>query len=128
MSILSNLSSLDRRVLRQLGGGKDAIQSAKDAASHGADSGFNGFVYTHECVAFFKRNRAAILGALTEMASDCGQTSSAMLAGFRCLKGIEDPMAALANPKSEDCDMVANALAWFALEECGRHIEAAEGN
>ena len=123
-----SLTSLDRRVLRQLGGGPDAVESAKDAARHGADSGFNGFISTHDCVAFFKRNRAAILALLSESASDMGETASATLAGFMVFmrvhrdQRITDPMAVLANTRHDDYDTVANALAWFALEETGRKL------
>lgn len=121
-----NLSPLDKRVLRQLGGGSDAKASAIDAANHGADSGFGGFTYTSDCVGFFKRNRAAILDLLSEMADSMGETPSQVLACFRCLSGVQDPMAALANPRHEDYDTVANALAWFALEETGRKLADAE--
>ena len=44
--------------VRQLGGGAEAIESARDAARHGADSGFHGFIYYAETVAFFKRHLA----------------------------------------------------------------------
>ena len=128
----SSLTSLDRRVLRQLGGGSDAVESAKDAARHGADGGFNGFCYYTEAAAFFRRNRSAILALLSDSASDMGETSSATLAGFMVFmrvhrdQRITDPMAVLANPSHEDYDMVANALAWFALEECGRKLLSEE--
>ena len=77
---------------------------------------------TWECVAFFKRNRKAILESLAELANDCGEIPSQALANFRRLKsaGITDPMAVLANTRHDDFDAVANALAWFALEACGR--------
>lgn len=129
MSKLPNtLNPLDRRVLRQLKGNHDdVIATAKDAARHGADSGFGGFTYHVETVAFFKRNRKAILESLAALADDCGQTSSEMLAGFKCLEGITDPMAILANPSHDDHGTVANALAWFALEETGRKLLDADG-
>ena len=127
MPLPSTLTSLDRRVLRQLGSGDDAVSSAKDAARHGADAGFGGFTYYAETVAFFKRNRSAILAMLSETASDMGMSASSVLAGFNCLKGIADPMAILANPKHEEYDTVANALAWYALEECGRKLLDADG-
>ena len=117
----SSLTSLDRRVLRQLGCHDDAVGSAKDAARHGADGCFNGFTHTAETVAFFKRNRKAILESLAELAHDCGEIPSQALANFRCLKsaGITDPMAVLANTRHDDYDTVPNALAWFALDSTG---------
>ncbi len=126
-SILSQLNPLEKRVLRQLGGGKDAIDSAADAARHGADAGFGGFISTHDCVAFFKRNKAAILQALKDLANDIGETPSSMLKSFKYLKDIDDPMLALHDPRSDDYDTVANSLAWFALEETGQHILRLKG-
>lgn len=118
------LTSLDKRVLRQLGGGAEAKSYAEDAANHGADAGFPGFTYYSDTVAFFKRNRSAIMELLEEMAGSMGMGTSSLLAGFRCLKGLEaDPMTILAHgARHEEYTQVANALAWFALEETGRKL------
>ncbi len=121
-SILSQLTPLEKRVLRQLGGGKDAIGSAADAARHGADGGFGGFTYYTDTTAFFRRNRKAILTLLDEAADGMGETASSLLKSFKYLKDLRDPMLALADQNHEDYTLVANSLAWFELEETGQHI------
>jgi hypothetical protein len=117
------LTPLDKRVLRRLGGGPDAIESAKDAANHGADDGFRGFIYHTETSDFVKRNRRAILTQLEADADDQGITVSELLKSFRCLKYIKDPMLAVAKGVfHEDHYAVCDALAWYALESCGRKL------
>jgi hypothetical protein len=122
-------------VLRQLGGGADAVQSAIDAAEHGADAGFNGFTYYADTLSFARRNRELISQAVKDMADDCGETPISLVQGFGCLKDskISEEAAAVAlyggkiGSRSEcllqDVEQVDNALAWFALEEVGRAIQ-----
>jgi hypothetical protein len=126
-SILSQLNPLEKRVLRQLGGGTAAIEYAADAARHGANGGFPGFIYYTETVAFFQRNRKAILANLKALAEDIGETPSQLLKGFRVLKDVADPMLTLTDKNDDDYTTVANALAWFALEETGQHILRIKG-
>lgn len=120
-------------VLRQLGGGRDAVESAKDAARHGADGGFHGFIRYTDTVGFTRRNRAAIAAALAEDADNIGEGSAvAVLRGFRCLSGDvgeRDAAAALWGGKAETEDglrLAENALAWYALETVGNAILNAE--
>ena len=122
-------------VLRQLGGGADAVSSALDAASHGADSGFSGFTYYRDTIVFALRHRRAIAQMVRDMASDLGEEPIRMVKGFRCLADLEDADEAIAlalyggRARSKDVadsvDLALNALAWFALEEVGHAIEAA---
>lgn len=123
---LASLTPLQRAVIRRMGGGREAIETAIEAGRHGADAGWPGFTYYTDTVSFYKRHRSDIMDMLAEMADSMGETPSAVLAGFRCLRdaGIDDPMAVLANPRSDDYTTVANALAWFALEETGRALDA----
>ncbi len=107
-------------VLRQLGGGKEAIQTAIDAANHGADGGFNGFSYYSDTVKFAKRNLKKILPLVEQEASDIGEPP---LEGWRSLKSVRCPLLALADKSNEDHDLVMNALAWWALETVGRALE-----
>lgn len=115
-------------VLRQLGGGADAVQSALDAAEHGADGGFPGFTYYSDTCEFVKRNRKAIADAVEQMADDLGEDLIAMVRGFRCLEDDTPSkaiaLALFAGGDGDDVMLVENALAWFALEEVGRAIEA----
>lgn len=123
-------------VLRQLGGGEDAVNSAVDAANHGADGGFHGFCYYVDTCGFTKRNRKSIAEVVEQMADDFGEGGPiALVRGFNCLKGnkYDDRHIAAAlysSPPKHDftdtidaVDLVENALAWFALEEVGRAIQ-----
>lgn len=126
---------LARAVLRQLGGGREAVQSAKEAAEHGADGGFGGFIYYKDTCAFTKRHRASIAEAVKEMADDLGEKSAIQFVrSFNCLDD-DTPEQAVAlalyggrvpQQLRDDVDLVENALAWFALEEVGRAIEDQE--
>ena len=123
-------------VLRQLGGGRDAISAALDAAQHGADAGFPGFTYCADTTAFAIRNRLNIGYSLSLQARDLGEDGPVSLVrGFRCLSGGSAPSEEAVSLaiyggkiRSEDLEeevgVVLNALAWWALEEVGRAIEA----
>lgn len=127
----SNISEkLIRAVIAQIGGWDSFKSSAKDVTNHGADSGFSGFIYHTETVKFFNNNRDEILGLAQDMADEFGQTKIEMIKGFRCLNNDynEDEIgAALYGPKSDVDTQIANALAWFALEEvCRSYSDALE--
>lgn len=116
-------------VLRQLGGGRDAVQSAIEAGEHGADAGWPGFTYSADCVQFAKRHRNAIATMASDMASEIGDAGAMELVkGFRCLKDDKDieedtiGRCLYGIATGDDADTVYNALAWFALEEVGRAI------
>jgi hypothetical protein len=125
-------------VLRQLGGGRDAISAALDAAKHGADSGFPGFTYIADTTAFAIRNRLNIGYSLSLQARDLGEDGPVSLVrGFRCLSGGNAPSeeaVSLAiyggrirpgdDNLEDEVGTVLNAIAWWALEEVGRAIEA----
>lgn len=121
-------------VLAQLGGGQDAIQSARDAANHGAVAGFPGFTYYTDTQAFVRRNRKRIAECVEQMADDLGEGGAIQLVqSFNCLcddKPSERAVsAALYGGRGDDPDeltQVENALAWFALEEVGHAIVSAE--
>lgn len=117
---------LSEAVIEQLGDD----ESLPDIASHSADAGWNGFTYYKDTVAFFKANRRAICARLREDAQEFGiGTALEMLKGFNCLKGrwdadMEDSaMRCLSGAAITDADdTVANALAWYALEEIAREL------
>lgn len=122
-------------VLRQLGGGRDAVQSAIDAAQHGADGGFPGFTYHSDTIRFASRHRAAIRAALADDADNLGESGAiGLVRSFACFRGdqpTEDAVAeALHRPADRDrddisdADSVRNALSWYALATVGRAIEA----
>lgn len=116
-------SRLINATIRQLGG-RDKLE---DVYNHGASIGHCGFTYYKETCAFFKRNKADILGLVKSMARDFGRQPAAMVAGFGCLKinpkdseGMRKVYRALDCRVNRDDTQVANALAWFALEEVAR--------
>lgn len=119
---------LVRAVVRQLGG-KDYLL---DVANHGAAVGFPGFTYYSDTVAFYKRNRAQIIELCHQLADDLGEDMVSMIAGFNCLR-TSDPADARAlrdeigkilyGRVGDDQRNVANALAWFALEEVARAFQ-----
>lgn len=122
-------------VLRQLGGGQDAIETAIDAGAHGADSGWSGFTYYRDTCAFTAKHRTAIAAQVEDMAREFGESAIGMVRGFRCLgKEIDEKHVALAlyggrahdKDTQDGVDLVENALAWFALEEVGRALESAQ--
>lgn len=81
-----------------------------DIASHGADSGWGGFTYTSDCVAFFNRHSDAIWAALYDDAQDMGEPILTMVAGF----GRAD--------MADTYDGFLNLLAWYALERVAREV------
>lgn len=117
-------------VLRQLGGGADAVRSALEAAQHGADAGFHGFTYYSDTISFAKRNRRKIAASVYSMADDLGESADSMVKSFRCLddpseQAIDIALATTsdgAGAVADDVEQVRNALAWFALEEVGHAI------
>jgi len=46
-----------------------------------------------------------------------------MVAGFRCIDGVREPMVVLLHgSKHDDYQQVANGLSWYALERCGHQL------
>lgn len=125
---------LIRGVLRQLGGGTEAWDSLRDVCRGGADAGFCGFTYYRDTVGFFKRYRREIVALAEQQAREFGENVAEMVAGFRCLGikaddtiGQSSVMRCLGGgrlrdggEKGDQDDLVANALAWYALEEVAR--------
>ena len=107
----------------------EIIRRMKDVREHGADGGFHGFCYYSETRDFFKKNREAIASLVERMAEDLGEDPIRMVTQFRCLEGYKIKPGIVGrllwrDGKSEydfaGYDDVANALAWFALEEVAR--------
>jgi hypothetical protein len=109
-------------VVRKLGS-RDYL---RDVNYHGADGGFPGFTYTWETVEFYKRHKSQIVELLREYADDMGESISDVVSEFRCLAdlpGKSDEIGRTLYGRIGKNDfMVANALAWFALEEVARFI------
>lgn len=119
--------SLIRAVVRQHGGWTTFQENAQDIAAHGADTGWSGWIATADCVAFTKRNRAAIVESLERLSSEDGEDLLSLVAGFNCLRSYKfstsDVGRVLFSAKGGDEDArstIENALAWSALEDVAR--------
>lgn len=129
--------ALTRAVLKALGGGKEARSYVQDAANHGADSGFPGFTYYKDTVAFYERYRRFIWLRLIADSEEFGDNGVvATVENFGCFRsrdaGERRALRRAINALMLDCVKVnwdipeqvdvANALAWYALEEVGREL------
>ena len=92
-------------------------QEMVDAANHGADGGFSGFIYYGECVEFYRKNMVLIDIYLSALASDCG---------------YDNVCAMLANSgRSDMCDngdTLDNLKAWYVLEGVGNWVQDLRDN
>ena len=112
--------TLQTAVIRRVG--RDSLQ---DVAEHGADGGFPGFCYYSDTCAFYAKHQTRIVSLVEEMASDMGESPTKLVAGFRCLNGDYSEAEVgrtLYGPKKVHDEQIANALAWFALEEVARNV------
>lgn len=113
--------SLSRAVIKQFGRWVDWKESASDIANYGAQGGVNGFIYHTDTIAFYEANKGNIHALARQMMDDFGGSPSLcdFVASFGCVDleayEVEDVM--LEGKSSEDYTTVANALAWFALED-----------
>jgi len=117
-------------VLKQLGGGTEAIQNAIDAGNHGADGGFHGFTYYTDTIAFAVKNHKAIAEAIEDVSEICAVQE---VMKFNCLDNPSTRAVAIALyncdtqqqlKDKDEVDLVLNAMAWFALEKVGHAIES----
>jgi len=117
-------SALIRAVSRQIGGWQSFTRAAEDINNYGANTGWNGFIWTDENSRFYRRNREAIMELAQTQAADMGLDVLAMIVDFNCLKDYQltqnEVAKALYLSEGEMADHVQNAMAWFALEECAR--------
>ena len=117
-------ASIVRAVIRQMGGWNEFREYARDVADHGAAGGYGGFIYYTDTVAFYARNRAAINNLAGDMAADISEGGTIRLVqSFGRLNvnyTADEVGATLYGTKSCMNTQIANALAWFALEEVAR--------
>ena len=136
---ISNTSNpvLTRAVIRQLGG-RDYLEDVASPDHGGAESGYVGFTYYSDTVPFFERQRKNILSILEQDADSFGEDPVSIVMQFRWLRlkdaDREEQRAyrsavnrLLYSNRKVDWDreeeiMVANALAWMALESVAREM------
>ena len=122
----SNLpEDLIRQVVRQIGGWDSFKEHAHDVAMYGAAGGFGGFIYYTDTCRFYAVNRDAILEAVRDMCDGLGEEPIQFVRSFNCLKDATESEVGLTlyGSKKQHDTQVANALAWFALEEVARAFE-----
>jgi hypothetical protein len=118
--------TLARAVSRQVGGKSELLGIYADVLSHGADSGFSGFIYYYETIKFWKTNKKTIIESIQDLADDCGQGVLEMVSNFNCIKGDfshEEIGKALYGNYSDDLDLIYNCLAWYALESVCSNLD-----
>ena len=120
--------NLTRAVVKQFGRWTDWQASADDIANYGADGGVSGFIYHTDTVAFYEANKGNIHALAREMMDDFGESLflGEFVSSFNCvdLEAAQVNWAILEGDSNEDYTTVANALAWFALEEAAREYVA----
>ena len=122
----SNLpEDLVRQVVRQIGGWDSFKEQARDVSMYGAAAGFAGFLYYTDTCRFYAVNRDAILEAVRDMCDGLGEEPIQFVRSFNCLKGATESEVGLTlyGSKKQHDTQVANALAWFALEEVARSFD-----
>jgi hypothetical protein len=120
-SVSSVSEKLIRAVVRQCGGWDSFREMARDVSEHGAEAGFSGFILSAETGRFYATHRPAILAHARELAG-VGVSLPALVKSFRCLPDSteEEIGATLYGNRAAQDVCIANALAWFALEEVAR--------
>jgi len=114
-----------KAVIHKIGGWDCFKETAADVANHGADSGFSGFTYYSDTCAFYENHQTDIVKMVGDMAEQLGDEGAVeMVRGFNCLGkdsySAEEVGKTLYGSKAKHDTQVANALAWFALEEVCR--------
>lgn len=125
-------AKLIRAVIKQSGGWESFTEMASDVCNHGASGGFNGWIYHTETCEFYAKNRKLICELAQDLASDIGEDMLTMVSNFNDIKGdystVEVGQTIFGN-KSQHDTQIANALAWFAIEEvCRSYFDLVEGD
>jgi len=113
-------ATLIRAVVKQTGGWS-LFKEQSEGMSHSIDDGYGGWIYHHETVPFFTRNRRSIIELAKQQAEDFGQGMLEMVAGFNSLNGeytVDEIGETLFG--GEPDTQIANTLAWYAAEEVAR--------
>jgi oligoribonuclease NrnB/cAMP/cGMP phosphodiesterase (DHH superfamily) len=110
------------------------MDSIEDVTSHGADSGFSGFIYYSETHTFAMRYRKLIVKLLEEQADQLGEDVVTMVSNFGVFYDRNARKSTMDNEDKRELykylgggrneqSAVTNVMAWFALEEVCRMFE-----
>ena len=137
MGTMTMRNELQESVIDQLGDTRDeCLEILKDVASHGADAGWSGFTYYSDTSEFYNANKRLILDRLEDDVENFGMVDCPncpncirtnvieMVKNFNCVDATANEIgeflygnSASDEEFSGDAEiMLANALAWYALE------------
>ena len=119
--------NLTRAVVKQFGRWTDFKDSASDIAFYGAGGGVSGFIYHDDTVAFYEANRGNIHALARQIMDEHGELRalSEFIVSFTDdLEAYEVEDALIEGGNDDDYVTVANALAWFALENTAQEYVA----
>lgn len=94
---------------------------------YGAAAGFCGFIYYHDTVNFWRKNKNKIMRFAEEQAVELGLNVVDMVAGFNAIKDdftMGEVAAALYGSYNEDYTNIYNVMAWYALEEVAYYYDS----
>jgi len=104
-----------------------STECIEDIVNNGADSGFSGFIYTEDCVKFWRKYKKDILKLLESASDNLGQSAVIIVKDFEYIRNsdyTENEIAeALYGKYNQEYDYIYNTMAWFALEEVARWFE-----
>lgn len=119
-----------KAVISKLGGWDRFKETAQDVVNHGASGGFSNFTYYADTCKFYAAYQPEIVAMATAMAEDFGESVVEMVNNFVCLGKdytVDEIGKTLYGSEGKHETIVANALAWFALEEvCRAYVDATE--
>ena len=122
--------NLSRAVVKQFGRWTDFKDSASDITFYGAGGGVSGFIYYDDTVAFYEANRGNIHALARQIMDEHGELRalSEFIVSFTDdLEAWQVEDALIEGESNEDYITVANALAWFALEQTAHHYDIQAG-
>jgi hypothetical protein len=110
-------------VIEQLGiENDDDLQVLSDISKHGIQGGYSGFIYYHDTVEFWNKNRLEIRKVLLQDADEFGTDVCTMIKGFNCLKTLDldtdEIMECIyTDADTENRTSILNALSWYSAEK-----------
>lgn len=107
-------------VIRRSGGWSEFLEIARDVNRHGSSGGVPGWTYYKDTVPFGEKFRDDILEMMDEESG--GDWVKTMARALEVSEG--EAARAVFDPLDDLHDIAMNALAWFALEEVSRLLEA----
>jgi len=105
---------------------KELSGTFQDCSEHGADSGFSGFIYYNETIAFYMANREDIVKHMENTAAELGTDIISMVQCFGVFRYSNKPTpsevgrALWDSKKCPELATLYNVFAWYALEEISR--------